>query len=76
MALHALMTCDGITSQENSEEQASVIAELQCGKPCWRPLPSCPHPCQDSCHPGGCSGPCAEQVTVRCACKCAPPPSY
>ena len=60
--------------QEESEQQAKVSAARQCGKPCWRPLPACPHPCQRPCHPDSCGSECTEQVTVRCACKCAFPP--
>lgn len=43
---------------------------LCCGKTCNRMLPGCPHTCQRACHPGACtSAGCAEDTTVRCACK-------
>ena len=45
---------------------------LQCGKPCHRALPRCPHLCPRSCHPGPClvgRGACSADVAVRCSCK-------
>jgi NF-X1-type zinc finger protein NFXL1 len=55
-------------------EAAAGVAPgaLRCGKVCARPLPRCTHLCAAACHPGACAaagGACAEEVSVRCACK-------
>lgn len=45
--------------------------KLQCGKPCSKQLPRCPHLCTEPCHVGPCQGGsrCLAEVTVRCSCK-------
>ncbi|KAL9275955.1 NF-X1-type zinc finger protein NFXL2-like protein [Drosera capensis] len=46
------------------------ISARSCGDRCHRKLPSCPHLCSETCHPGDCPSPekCSKKVAVRCVC--------
>ncbi|KAK9827063.1 hypothetical protein WJX74_005265 [Apatococcus lobatus] len=57
-----------------SQQQDKKLLEgkKQCGKPCRRALPDCPHACQAPCHPGPCPEAvqgCQQEVTARCRCR-------